>query len=542
MEQNEQDYEFMLKVKEVYEQSKGREENSIRAVATKLGLSRTKVRKILVTLGVIQSPITETAKKLKEQGMSLIDIADKLGVSIATVSTYLPYDTVIYNGEAKSPNAVRIDRYRERLKNVADTQVHHTERKNIEGDTDMDIKEQKFKVYKLHLELDTEGADFEALKKYGKVKNGITRDVLVPADMTLHALHYVIQRLFGWQNSHLHHFELTENVFLKFTDNSFMKWSDYCGIYFRFPSDDMDDIYWDDDYNGDVSVKTWFRRKYSAIYQYHGISEHFMEARYELNEFISENKTIRVAPPFDEWMNMSEKEKKTVRIKNIEDVTCEEIDFSFENGDTAELLERLSISELLTEKSIETAPDVTEAFERYQVSLSKFKKLHNQMINGNDIDYWKTMTKLDGKALPITNELLYQYDYGDGWEVKITLTDEYYSDDTWEHMHNGLTVVPITDEDSYDDQTPFYRNGEPVEGELHDQICTVVAYRKPLCIAADGLPVLDDVGGIGGFCGMLLGLHSKPCGGYPYENAEETKVWAAGMGWTGRMNKPEKIL
>ena len=99
MEQNERDFEFVLKVKEIYEASGDGSENSVRVVSLKLGLSRTKVRKILVTLGIIKSEITNTAMKFKRQGLSLEEIADEMGLSMATVSIYLPYATVIYNSE-----------------------------------------------------------------------------------------------------------------------------------------------------------------------------------------------------------------------------------------------------------------------------------------------------------------------------------------------------------------------------------------------------------------------------------------------------------
>jgi len=47
-----------------------------------------------------------------------------------------------------------------------------------------------YKVLKLHLELVTDLDDYEQdiLRKYGKVENGVTRDILVPGDMTLHGL------------------------------------------------------------------------------------------------------------------------------------------------------------------------------------------------------------------------------------------------------------------------------------------------------------------------------------------------------------------
>lgn len=207
MEINERDYEFMLKVQEAYENSQDGVNGSIRAVATQFNLSRTKVRKILITLGVIESDITEKALALKERGMGLEQIADELGCSMATVSTYLPYDTVIYNGEEKSPGAIRHEEYRKRNKLAAGKQIQRNEKRK---EWQEDMKKREFKVIRLKLELNIDGADMDILKKYGKVKDGITREVLAPADINLHALHYVIQKAFGWQNSHLHHFLLPD--------------------------------------------------------------------------------------------------------------------------------------------------------------------------------------------------------------------------------------------------------------------------------------------------------------------------------------------
>lgn len=70
-------------------------------------------------------------------------------------------------------------------------------------------------VLRLHLELITSGLkeeDKEVIKKHGFMKEGMTRDVLVPDDITFHALSYAIMRCFGWQNSHLHFFRLPDEV------------------------------------------------------------------------------------------------------------------------------------------------------------------------------------------------------------------------------------------------------------------------------------------------------------------------------------------
>jgi len=63
----------------------------------------------------------------------------------------------------------------------------------------------------LHLELINSWStreETQLLMQYaGATRRGtITRDILIPAEMTLHQLHYAIQRLFGWQNAHLRAF------------------------------------------------------------------------------------------------------------------------------------------------------------------------------------------------------------------------------------------------------------------------------------------------------------------------------------------------
>ena len=85
-----------------------------------------------------------------------------------------------------------------------------------------------------------------------------------------------------------------------------------------------------------------------------------------------------------------------------------------------------------------------------------------------------------------------------------------------------------------------------------------------MCLAADGLPVMDDVGGLGGYVRFLRGIHRAE--GWSYwarktaeEGGKKTEIpenipdnwgydednildWAWGQGWTGRMSRPEKLL
>ena len=66
--------------------------------------------------------------------------------------------------------------------------------------------------------------------------------------------------------------------------------------------------------------------------------------------------------------------------------------------------------------------------------------------------------------------------------------------------------------------------------------------RRPLCIALDGLPVLDDVGGIFGYCDLLKGVNGKGSKRSPYADQAEAIAWARSQGWTGKSIAPEKLL
>ena len=109
--------------------------------------------------------------------------------------------------------------------------------------------------------------DMGILHKYGKVEKSISRDIIAPADITLHALHYAIQKLFGWQNSHLHHYEFPEQIFNELTGGSFARWCSLAGIYFRFPDEELDDLYWDDDYEPNISFKKNIKKSENALSQ-----------------------------------------------------------------------------------------------------------------------------------------------------------------------------------------------------------------------------------------------------------------------------------
>lgn len=232
------------------------------------------------------------------------------------------------------------------------------------------------------------------------------------------------------------------------------------GVYFRFPSEELGDLYADDDYDGTVSFKTWLKRKYTGPYHFSPYSESYLACQTELKSFYKECPQIRLAPTFEEFRKDRNAPRPMIKPKTA---TVDEVFRSIMFGsDHRALLERLTLGELLTQGKPELDDISTDS-------------LH---------------------ITPITDTLHYFYDYGDGWEVIIK-----------EIPMNENTVIPA------------------------------VMDEKPMCAHTDGLSVLDDVGGVGGYCDFLEAIH-----GSDKEEAQGYRQWARSLGWTGRMVAPDKLL
>ena len=523
------------------------ETGSVLKTSRTLSVSEVKVRRVLLTEGLWSSRTSLQVQHYYNQNMTASQIARLLHTTEKAVQQYMPYERGMYNKEDRTTDAQHSAIYRERMRRAKEKALKKAARmaeeegwKEMNSEyTQRDLSMER-KTCVLHMELshwdqpapeqefeneaekqeyeeyqraaaayreDTAGEELRVLRTYGKLKydKTITRDVIVPVEMPLYAVHYTIQRAFGWQNSHLHRFSLPQDRFLRITGGKAVRWLDLVGVLFPSPLMDDEDRFWADDYERG-SFRNWLRRKYTGPYQslnhHEGIVQCSMDRKYILQR----------------WPELKE--------KSIRDV------FLMFEEEPNQLLERLPIGQVLavSDEERKGEPDLADAFEDF-LNDSLKAEIAQILKSGKDEPDIQPVVQC------CTDVLLYEYDFGDGWLVKITADR-----DCGRQIRNGRTDADAAEK----------------------AVQTVCEENRPVCIAADGLPVLDDVGGLDGYIRFLRGINKQSEwaywagkvaeeGGSREEIPEripdnwdydggDTLEWARSLGWTGRMNRPEKML
>lgn len=467
------DYEYMLKVSNCYKQLL-----SIKAVSEQFHITRVKTRKILVTTGDIDTPFSRKVSSLKKEGKELKDIADTMQCSVATVCTYLPYENVPYKGEHRSKNAVRINQYRQRNAYAE----KHMIRTGKETKGIMKKKQECKRVTRLHLELIGDNNISDVLHQYGEVKYGntISRDVLVPADMQLWSLNYMIQRCFGWQNSHLHKFTVSDERLKQITEDKVKNYFDLCGYVFRDPFMNEEDQFWADDYTKG-SPKAWFRKKYTGPYVSGCKGEEHKVVRENMESYKAHYDDIYTV----DWY------KDSIAGCYKADTGTSDNRFYVEN------------------RKLKDLPVNTLKWIMYEFAGDLLERLTvDQVLTYGDIDLKQSSDELINDVYGITNTLYYFYDYGDGWKVKITRIPDF---------NDLLEDHRITME------------------EGNEAIKKVKCSYRPVMIARDGIDIVDDLGGYGMIPCFLRAIHNDESeDNQMYDNAEDTLAWAKSQGWSDR--------
>ena len=279
-------------------------------------------------------------------------------------------------------------------------------------------------AYKLHTYLkDDDKVSKEIIASLGKSSSGlIVRDFIVPSDMPLWALHYALEKAYGFLNGHLHAFHLLKEDFINLNDNRAGEWRKNIGRLFKSPTRREDEDYWMDDYNSG-SFSNWRKKKYTGPYIYKGFYIYIEAWQKDFDMYLT-----RFGPSFVVGQTGKEYSFEVVRplkgythdlfnehIYEFDDMPLEKVGYLFEY-DYQDLVETLTIKEL------------------YQVAKS----------------------------------FIYEYDFGDGWEIVIEISEEV---------------------------------------DKEDEVYVNETY-KPLMIYYDGLNLIEDVGGIGGFCDFLFTIYN----------------------------------
>ena len=556
---------------------------SVKLTADTLHTTPVKVRKVLITEGLWSSKKSLEIQHYVNLGKTTAEIADILSTTEKAVQQYLPYTKGLYNGDNPSVAAVNSADYRERIR-VA-------QEKTLKRSFDLVMKSQWNEMYetsrmanyskihhevnpiRLHLELvrkdDYFGLNGEAakeyrkkeaeetsrvLKTYGEVKYGdtISRDVIVPGNMPLWALNYVIQKCFGWQNSHLHQFELPEEQFQRVTNGKSECFMKLVGVAFRSPWMEEDEEFWNDDYE-DGSFKTWLRKKYTGPYESMCHGEGIWQCRQDMKEMKKRFAYVEVEhcyrkDGYDYYeylkpisaaeytkrqaegaIETHENDKYGMRATVIKEVyQFDEIPMDamkwISERPLNRILERLPVEEVLALHDI-GIDDVIFEGDKAPENFEEFMDEDLQY----DIERYQVVDvpNLQPYIGSLTDILYFNYDFGDNWYVKIT---------------GSFGAADLVE------------NGRVTQEELEEAVLMVCSKYKPVCIAQDGLPVLDDVGGMSGFVQFLKGINQKGrkkekewdddwSDEYGlYENKQESLEWAKSLGWSKRKVSSKNLL
>ena len=590
---------------------------SITKIAKKLGVSEERVRRTLITEGLWTSRAARPIVELYQEGKTVQEIAGILMLSEKTVQSYVPYSRGMYGGE-RSDTAQRSGEYRKRMRKAVKGMAGNNMAQIPEGGFPETITERKTYydgqgikdsqtlkgtgtkssddtgrepgfIYRLRFDLTSrllDGADdrygmaddeYSEFLRLAKAKKGISRTVLVPGEMSLHAMHYMVLRLFGWQNEHLHRFALPEGTFRQLTDGEIGKWLELCGVLLRFPTGDNADLYWDDDYEPKQSVKTWLRSKYRKSFEQKSVSESLIASLDKIEDFnnrfmapdgdmarLTKGSTLYellhtinfeedfntvlerlrvcdlfLGPQEADGMSIGRWKEDALRSRdeNIGDIL--EL---MEDGDLKEELDE-AIDELRSWRNYRS--DIASAIfygRRAEVEEQLGRKAEEAIREAaRAIPAWEDaafemLDPYNPEISPFLNQLYYLYDFGDDWCIRITCEKRFrrmhgrdFPDKDGDAAHGR--------EDGPDACRYLDENGNEAALEERDSLGEVDAKGFPVCIESDGVSLVEDAGGIFGFYDML-----KTLAGSDREEKKQMKEWARSLGWTGRISTPGNML
>jgi len=243
------------------------------------------------------------------------------------------------------------------------------------------MKKSRNPIY-LHLELDTKycsNEDLHTLKKYACIKYGstISRDVLVPHDITIRALHYTIMKLFGWMGRHDYTMKLPSQIYDNVTETDSNIIISLMGVLLKCP----DEVKIDDDFlvSFDDTGPKDFENRFSEYY----------------------------TGPYANFASIEDYSTLSGIL-----TLCDSIKDEIMGVDCNKLLGRLKVSSILTYEGDNISGNVEylkgDSIKEYNMRREHCKECEMQP-----------------DVLPLTYKLVYLYDSERKWTVNITMPKDF---------------------------------------------------------------------------------------------------------------------
>lgn len=563
------DQEWIERVGDLYEQT-----GSFKKTAAALRISTSKVRKALLTAGVWTNDTADEIAKIREEHEGWTDrqIAEYLHISLNTVQMYTPYKVGPYEGDG--PSAERMAEYRNRNRDKADevdgnrkevgammgtvqnekdpldrplddlSWVDEEKRKaeeaglpfspfrhNPDPNAKPHVDDQFYldyrkvepaheqgrrhvlSAFRLRLSVDTEemkAGELAKLEEYG-VEKGWTRDLIVPSHIPLHYLHYVIQRAFGFENVADHVFQIPHFSTIAPNLRTYCR---LCGILFRFPELNDEELYWDDDYDGKKSIRTWLKEKYCGFWNTDaGTGYGYADNQYRIWKWLGDK-----VPDFHTFLpafEQEEYEEELVKLGAPEEYTIGEMDDEgaemFSGQFPANnLIESLLLKDVMCLEPGELEVDIEGAEEGLLDNLVMLEEARTVMAEAQDmykllekrmkagrwdedvllVKHWRETAKKAAELFmfakggatpqPFTNHLLYLYDFGKKkglpmvgkakWKIKVDVLEEYYDNS----IYYGRNYTAA------DANGVLFRNDPEHAAEMADRLYAMCCWKEKL--------------------------------------------------------------
>lgn len=445
------------------------------AVAEKFNITRAKVNKILITSGAIDSPLHQDVMRLKKEGYSVEEIANALLVSTATVKINMPYEKVIYNGEQKSADAHYMENYRNR------EQVFLG--KVVRKPTDRE------KISKLYAESPIPD---------------LVKGIMSMADYELEEDIIHLEPRYTEEESKL--FKINPDIALlhiEMNDEVPEEYRELCGI----------------KYDKSISRDIVLPMSIPLHNLHYAINQAFGFTNSHLHEYQLCKKDLK-------WITAGKAEnwKKLIGLVFKNPVRSETLDFwddDYEGGSPKKWMRSKYTGPDYVRCRDEEYRAVRNKVDKMKITSSSLDELKwefelnpfavNEVLSIYQIFSQDTANKRsfenfysnnDNAYQPVVSgfvsELHYLYDFGDSWRFTITMKPDV------KYLKDRVT-----------------------EKQVKDTIKKVCTLSRPVILAADGYPLVDDCGGLYGYVKMLLEI----------ENGDkETRQWAEDMYWKKKID------